>query len=200
MLIFIQRGTSVPFFLRFFRGFAPFRRFGTAKDSRFGCRRVTADSSGLPLWCGERLLRQGILTVLSLYSSVECAGVKRISFCCSQKERNAVKTKSVGLSCRLGAAKDSRFGCRRVTADSSGLPLWCGERLLRQGILTVLSLYSSVECAGVKRICFCCGQKERNAAKTKSVGLSAAFVRRKAFTAGDFDRFKCLFFRRVCRG
>ena len=28
MLIFIQRGTSVPFFLRFFRGFAPFRRFG----------------------------------------------------------------------------------------------------------------------------------------------------------------------------
>ena len=78
MLIFIQRGTSVPFFLRFFRGFAPFRRFGTAKDSRFCCRRGTADSSGLPPWCGESLLRQGILTVLSLYSSVECAGVKRI--------------------------------------------------------------------------------------------------------------------------
>ena len=106
MLIFIQRGTSVPFFLRFFRGFAPFRRFGAAKDSRFGCGRVTADSSGLPLWCGERLLRQGILTVLSVYSSVECAGVKRISFCCAQKERNAAKTKSVGLSCRFGAAKD----------------------------------------------------------------------------------------------
>lgn len=106
MLIFIQRGTSVPFFLRFFRGFAPFRRFGTAKDSRFGCRRVTADSSGLPPWCGESLLRQGILTVLSLYSSVERAGVKRISFCCGQKERNATKTKSVGLSCRFCAAKD----------------------------------------------------------------------------------------------
>ena len=28
-----------------------------------------------------------------------------LSFCCDQKERNAVKAKSVGLSCRLGAAK-----------------------------------------------------------------------------------------------
>ena len=28
----------------------------------------------------------------------------------------------------------------------------------------------------------------------------AALVRRKAFTSGDFDRFKSLFFRRVCRG
>ena len=90
MLIFIQRGTSVPFFLRFFRGFAPFRRFGTEKDSRFGCRRVTADSSGLPPWCGERLLRQGILTVLSLYSAVECAGVKRI-FLLRPKRKNATK-------------------------------------------------------------------------------------------------------------
>ena len=58
----------------------------------------------LPLWCSERLLRQGILTVLSLYSSVECAGVKRISFCCSQSE--------------IGRAV---------------LPLWRSERLLRQG-------------------------------------------------------------------
>ena len=111
MLIFIQRGTSVPFFLRFFRGFAPFRRFGTAKDSRFGCGRVTADSSGLPPWCGERLLRQGILTVLSLYSSVECAGVKRICLLRpkrkkrNQRKKSTVKAKSVGLSCRFGAAK-----------------------------------------------------------------------------------------------
>ena len=125
MLIFIQRGTSVPFFLRFFRGFAPFRRFCAAKDSRFGCRRVTADSSGLPLWCGERLLRQGILTVLSLYSSVECAGVKRI---------------------------------------------------------------------------FCCSQKKETQSKRNRSGFPAALVRRKTFTAGDFDRFKSLFFRRVCRG
>ena len=138
MLIFIQRGTSVPFFLRFFRGFAPFRHFGTAKDSRFGCGRVTADSSGLPLWCGERLLRQGILTVLSLYSSVECAGVKRISLLQPKKKKRSQN--------EIGRAI---------------LPLWCGERLLRQGILTVLSLYSSVECAGVKRIFFVAAKKKK---------------------------------------
>ena len=109
MLIFIQRGTSVPFFLRFFRGFAPFRRFGTAKDSRFGCGRVTADSSGLPPWCGERLLRQGILTVLSLYSSVECAGVKRIFLL--QPKRKKRNQNEIGRAI---------------------LPPWCGERLLRQ--------------------------------------------------------------------
>ena len=119
MLIFIQRGTSVPFFLRFFRGFAPFRRFGTEKDSRFGCGRVTADSSGLPLWCGERLLRQGILTVLSLYSSVECAGVKRICFCCGQKERNATKERKA-QSKRNRSGFPAALTRRKIPASAAG--------------------------------------------------------------------------------
>ena len=63
----------------------------------------------LPLWCGERLLRQGIFTVLSVYSSVECAGVKRICFCCAQKKKRSQN--------EIGRAF---------------LPPWCGERLLRQ--------------------------------------------------------------------
>lgn len=120
MLIFIQRGTSVPFFLRFFRGFAPFRRFGAAKDSRFGCRRVTADSSGLPPWCGERLLRQGILTVLSLYFSVECAGVKRISFCCGQKEKTQPKRNRSGFPAALAQRKAFTSGGFWLCPDDNG--------------------------------------------------------------------------------
>ena len=145
MLIFIQRGTSVPFFLRFFRGFAPFRRFGAAKDSRFGCGRVTADSSGLPPWCGERLLRQeafGFAPTTTVAGEILAsdAGVSRTY-------EDTLRVRPTGFLfedpvCSISVLPQRQTVCRMTIFES-----------------VILSI-SEILCKKLF-LCFCCGQKER---------------------------------------
>ena len=143
--IYSTRNFGSIFFCAFFGVLRLSAASGTAKDSRFGCRRVTADSSGLPLWCGERLLRQGAFgfaptTTVAGEILASDAGVSRTY-------EDTLRVRPTGFLfedpvCSISVLPQRQTVCRMMIFES-----------------VILSV-SEILCKKLF-LCFCCGQKER---------------------------------------
>ena len=102
MLIFIQRGTSVPFFLRFFRGCCGIPACHSERRRRVfeGARRVSwVRQRGVVYSHGMTRRHIDRKRNIPLRKNLFCSF---LSFCCDQKERNATKERKNAAKTKSG--------------------------------------------------------------------------------------------------